>query len=62
MYNPLAACGPVEIFAVVNVSYILTSCPYFDNPEFENFDAVGFQCHFVTSVTIAMRIRTLSVH
>jgi len=49
-------------FAVVNVSYILTTCPYFDNPEFEIFDAVGFQCHFITSVTIAMRIRTLSVH
>jgi len=40
---------------------ILTTCPYFDNPEFDVFDAVGFQCHFITSVTIAMRIRTLSV-
>jgi len=62
MPNPRAACDPVYVFAIVNASYILTTCPYFDNPEFENFDAVGFQCHFITFITIAMRIRTLSVH
>jgi len=62
MPNLWAACGPVSVFAVVNASYIVKACPYFDNPEFENFDAVGFQCYFITSVTIAMRIRTLSVH
>ena len=38
--------GPVEGFvrptfgfAVVKVVYILTTCPYFDNLEFGNFDA-----------------------
>jgi len=39
---------------------ILTSCPYLDNLEFDIFDAGGLQCHFVTSVTIAVRIRCLS--
>jgi len=49
-------------FTVVKVSYILATCPYFHNPEFDIFDAGGPQCRFITSVTIAMRIRTLSVH
>jgi len=38
MSNPRAACGhskvlcgPVWVFAVVKVSYILTTYPYFDN-------------------------------
>jgi len=53
--------GPVYVFAVVNVSYILTTCPYFDDLEFDNFDAGVPQWHFITSVTIAVRIRTLSV-
>jgi len=47
---------------VVKVSYILTTCYYFDNLESDIFDAGGPQCHFITSVTIAVRIRTLSVH
>jgi len=47
---------------VVKVSYILTTCPYFDNLEFDIFDAVGSQCHVITSFTMAVRIRTLSVH
>jgi len=34
----------------------------FNNLEFDIFDAGGPQCHFSTSVTIAIRIRTLSVH
>jgi len=54
-------CGPVQVFAVVNVSYILTTCPYFDNLEFDIFEASDLQCHFITSVTTALRIRTLSV-
>jgi len=40
----------------------LTTSPYFDTFGFEIFDAGGPQCHFITSVTIAIRIRTLSVH
>ena len=47
---------------MVKVSYILTTCPYFDNLEFDIFDAGGPQCHFITSFTMAVRIRTLSVH
>jgi len=39
----------------------LTTCPYFVNLEFDIFDAVGPQCHFIRSVTIAVRIRILSV-
>jgi len=55
-------CGPVYVFAVVKVSYVLSTCPYFDNLEFDIFDADGLQCHFIMSVAIAVRIRTLSVH
>jgi len=40
---------------------MLTTCPYFDNLEFDIFDAGGPQCYFITSVTIAVWIRTLSV-
>jgi len=40
----------------------MTTCPYFDNVEFDIFDAGGAQCHFITSVAIAVRIRTLSVY
>jgi len=55
-------CGPVLVFAVVKVSYILITSPYFDNLEFDNFDTGGPQCHFIKSVTIAVRVRTLPVH
>jgi len=55
-------CGPVCVFTVVEVSYILTTCPCFDNLEFDIVDAGGPQCHFITPVTIAVRIRTLSVY
>ena len=44
---------------MVKVSYILTTCPYFDNLEFDIFDAGGPQCYFVTSFTMAIRIRTV---
>jgi len=50
------------VFAVVKVNYLLTTCPYFDNLEFDVLDAGGPQCHFITSVTSAVRIRTLPVH
>ena len=52
-------CGSVEASAIVKVSYILTSSPNIDNRKFDIFDAGGFQCHFITSVTTAVRIRTL---
>jgi len=54
------SCGPV--FSVVKISYILTTCPYFDNLEFDIFDKGSLQCHFIMSFTIAVRIPTLSVH
>jgi len=44
------------------MTYILTTCPYFDNLEFDSFDAGGHQGHFITFVNIALTIRTLSVH
>jgi len=62
MFNPRAACGPVQVFAVVKVAYIQTTSPYFDNLEFDIFDTGGPQCHFIKSDTMAVRIRTLSVH
>ena len=41
---------------------MLPTCPYFDNLEFHDFDASGPQSHFIVSVTITVRILTLSVH
>jgi len=41
---------------------MLTTCAYFDNLEFHIFDADGPQSHFIASVTITVRIQTLSVH
>jgi len=61
MSNPRAACGLLQAFIVVEVSYTLTNCPYFDNLEFDIFDAGGPQCHFITSVTTATRIRTFTL-
>jgi len=52
--------GPVQVSAVVEVSYILTTCPYFDYLDFDIFDAGGPQCPFITSVTTAIRIQRLS--
>jgi len=39
------------------MSYILTTCPYFDNLEFDIFYAGRLQCHYVTSDTSAVTIR-----
>jgi len=50
------SCGPVEVFTVVKVTYMLTICPYFDNLQFDIFDAGGLHCQLTTSVTIAVRI------
>ena len=54
-------CGSVWVFAVVKVSY-MTTCSYFDNLECYIFVAGGPQCHFITSVTIVVRIQTRSGH
>jgi len=54
--------GPVEGFVRPSLGFrcsksipILTTCPCFDNLEFDIFDAGGPQYHFITSVTIAVR-------
>jgi len=62
MSNQRAASGPILVFAVAKVSCKLTTSPYFDNREFVIFGAGGPQCHFITSVTITVRMRTFSVH
>ena len=70
MSNVRAACGPVEGFVRPGLGFrcsesilrILTTCSYLDNLEFDIFVAGGLQCHFITSVPIAFRIRTLSEH
>jgi len=48
MSNPRPACGPDEGFVQLSLgfrcskaSYILTTCPYFDNLEFDIFVAGG---------------------
>jgi len=33
------------------ILYTVNLSLFFDNLEFDIFDAVGFQCHFITSVT-----------
>jgi len=54
--------GPVEGFVPPSLGlrcsknilqYILTTCPCFDNFEFNIFDAGGPQSYFIMSVTIA---------
>jgi len=45
-----------------SILYILTTFPYFKNLEFDIFDAVGLQCHFITFATITVRILALPVH
>ena len=55
----MVLCGPVQAFAVA-VSHILATCPYYDNLQFHILMQVVFSA-IITSVTIAVRIRTLSV-
>jgi len=43
-------------------SALLTTSPYFDDLEFDIFDAISAHCHFISADTIAVRIRTLSEH
>jgi len=42
--------GPVKVFAVVKVFYILTPCPYGHFYNLDIFDAGDPQYHFITSV------------
>jgi len=49
------------MFAVVKVSYMLTTCPYFDNFEFDILMQVVLGAT-ISYVTTAVRIRMLSVH
>jgi len=48
------------MFVVVKASYILLTCPYFNNLEFDNFNARGPQWHFLMTVAIADTIPMLS--
>jgi len=68
MSNPRAACGPVEGFVrpslgfrCSKISHALTTCPH-NYLEFTIFYASGLQWHFITSGTIAVRVRTLSAY
>jgi len=56
--NPRPCLG----FRCSEISDVLTTCPCFENLELDIFYAGGFQCHCITSVTIAVKIRILSVH
>jgi len=58
MSNPQPAIGFHCSKSMVHTD----NCPYFNNLDFHVFDAGGPQCHFIASVTIMVRIRTLSVH
>jgi len=44
------------------ILYILTTCLCVDNLELDIFDTGCLQCHFITSVIIAVRIQTFSVY
>jgi len=68
MSNPRAACGPVKSFVRPSLGFrciesiLHTDNLSFDNLEFDISNAGGPQCHSVKSVTIAVGIRTLSLH
>jgi len=68
MSNPRPACCPIEGFVRPSLGFRCSknilhpdNLSLFDNLEFDISDAGGPQCHFITSVTIAVWIRTLSV-
>ena len=62
MWSPLQVFGPSYWFGPpaakswqrACLQYILTTCPCFDNFEFDIFDGSGPQSHFIMSVTIAV--------
>ena len=56
-------CGPVRFQLQWKFcTYILTTCPCFDNLEFDIFDAGSPQCTLPRLLPFAVRIRALSVH
>jgi len=68
MFNPRPACCPIEGFVLPSLGFRCSksilhadNLSLFENFEFGIFDAGGHQCDFITSVTIALWIRTLSV-
>jgi len=60
MWSSQSFVRPSLDFRCSKVSYILTTCPYFDNLEYDVFDAGGLQNNFLTSATFAVRIPTLT--
>jgi len=50
-------CGPCSLGCRCNKSILYSDNLYFDDLEFEIFDAGGLQCHFITYVTNAVTIR-----
>jgi len=69
MSNPQAAWRPDEGFVRPSLGFCcsksildIDNLSFFDNLEFDIFDAGGPQCHFIASFTTAVRIRTLSAH
>ena len=68
MSIPRTACGAVEGFVWPSLGVHcyksilhIDNLSLFDNLELDIFDAVGPHCHFITSVTVAVKIQTLSV-
>jgi len=63
--QPWAACGPVKSFVHPSLGFccsksiLHTDNLSLNNLDFDIFDAGGPQFHFIASVTIAVRIRTL---
>jgi len=48
----LSSRTPGSNLTVVNVAYLLITCPYFDNLYFDIFHAGGPQWHFYHSVSL----------
>jgi len=66
-HDPGAANGPIEGFVRASLGFCCSIrsldtdvCPYFDNHNFDIFDAGGPQCHFITSVPHAGGFRRWS--
>jgi len=49
-------CDQIYLLAIVQAAYILTASPYFDNLQFDIFDAGGPYCNFIISVLCAGRV------
>jgi len=64
LHTQTVANGPpsAKFTPMAQTSSYATACAYFDNLELDIFVAGGPQCHFITSVTTAGGIQTLSGH